>query len=159
MLFVQMFEQYYDKSLNLSRDQLSALSPDRQVEVLFARLQQLGLQPLSADSGQIRGLFQVCQANAMAKYQRAPEDVMPVPVVLFRPVDRASRKGSSQDSPHHCLGWSEFSDGLVDVYEVPGDHRSMMVDPNVQHLAERLTAVLAQTRSDTGGKLTFQKTK
>jgi thioesterase domain-containing protein/acyl carrier protein len=70
-------------------------------------------------------------------------------IVLFRPpLDTAhplpkGRVASSQrlilDSHNH---WKPFVRGGIDLYVVPGDHDSMVLEPNVRVLAEKLRACL-----------------
>ncbi|HEX2242874.1 MAG TPA: hypothetical protein VHK27_06405, partial [Gammaproteobacteria bacterium] len=48
-------------------------------------------------------------------------------------------------------GWDQFSEGPVEVHVVPGDHLTMMTEPHVQVLAERLKACLNPTLSTGGG--------
>jgi thioesterase domain-containing protein len=47
-------------------------------------------------------------------------------------------------------GWTKFVRDLA-VYEVPGDHDSMVLEPNVRVLAERLRACIEKAESDVQG--------
>lgn len=40
------------------------------------------------------------------------------------------------------LGWGELAAGGLDIYEIPGSHLSMVQEPHVQVLAEKLSACL-----------------
>ncbi|MCP1167647.1 hypothetical protein NHG85_03725, partial [Limimaricola sp. ASW11-118] len=44
-------------------------------------------------------------------------------------------------------GWRDWAPAL-EVIEVPGDHDSMVLDPNAQALAARIRAVMAATETD-----------
>ena len=48
------------------------------------------------------------------------------------------------------MGWGDWVDGGVDVQMVPGNHATMVYKPNVEILAEKLTACIAQVQSDLG---------
>lgn len=48
--------------------------------------------------------------------------------------------------PDRFLGWKGYADGGVEVHDVPGDHVSMLVSPNVDRLAEKLTNFLDPPR-------------
>jgi thioesterase domain-containing protein len=39
-------------------------------------------------------------------------------------------------------GWSQYASGIVDIYVVPGNHHTMMSQPHVQVLAEKLKKCL-----------------
>lgn len=72
-------------------------------------------------------------------YHAAREYVLksyPGRVALFRASDR-----TSLDREDELLGWDKFA-AEVDLYCVPGDHVSMVNEPNVRVLAERLKECL-----------------
>ncbi|MBI3977648.1 MAG: non-ribosomal peptide synthetase [Chloroflexi bacterium] len=74
--------------------------------------------------------------------------IYPGGVTLFR----ASNQPMG-DRADPTLGWDRFAAGGVDVYEVPGYHASVIVEPNVRvlgnHLRARLGAALHQVGSPT----------
>jgi thioesterase domain-containing protein len=41
------------------------------------------------------------------------------------------------------LGWGEFCRNGVQIVEVPGDHLSVVEEPNVQTLAQKLAATIS----------------
>ena len=59
------------------------------------------------------------------------------PVILFRASKQLS--GLMTD---YTLGWRELLDGDLEICEVPGHQETMLGEPNVSHLAEKLTAHL-----------------
>ncbi len=63
------------------------------------------------------------------------------PVILFRASKQLS--GLMTDSN---LGWRELLDGELEICEVPGHQETMLSEPNVSHLAEKLTAYLRAIR-------------
>lgn len=60
--------------------------------------------------------------------------------------------------PDPTLGWEPFVTGGLQIHEVPGNHGTIMVEPGVRFLAERLNACLAaaqvRARTDTAGEST-----
>jgi thioesterase domain-containing protein len=46
------------------------------------------------------------------------------------------------------LGWSEFSSEPVDIHFVLGNHITIMVEPHVQVLAEKLKACIQQAQAN-----------
>ena len=59
------------------------------------------------------------------------------PVILFR----ASRQLSGLMTDY-TLGWKDLINGKLEICEVPGHQETMLSEPNVSHLAEKLTAQL-----------------
>jgi FkbH-like protein len=72
-----------------------------------------------------------------------PAGVLASPAVLFR-----ATSGQGADEPFASLfadpmlGWGRWVDGGPDVCDVPGGHSSMLQEPNVAVIAERLKAAL-----------------
>jgi hypothetical protein len=46
------------------------------------------------------------------------------------------------------FGWGELAVGGLDIYEVPGGHLSMLQEPHVQVLAEKLKACIDRVQAD-----------
>ena len=89
---------------------------------------------------QIRDLSRVYMANARAARSYAPQ-VYPGRVTLFKAGERPVEPARDRD-----LGWGGLSAGGVEVHEVPGNHYTMLRQPNVQVVAERLKLCLDAAR-------------
>jgi len=63
-------------------------------------------------------------------------------LALFKAMDT-----SSNGFHDHANGWTAFAAG-VNTQELPGDHYSIMRDPHVRSLAQRLTEYLETTVAD-----------
>jgi thioesterase domain-containing protein len=101
-----------------------------------------GLLVTEVDLPQVRTLFEVFAGNL-----RALKHYVPRPIAGRVTVLRASESlPESAQAPGR--GWGAFCGGL-EVQEVPGNHYTTLHAPNVQVLAERLSALLY--RSATGG--------
>jgi thioesterase domain-containing protein/NAD(P)-dependent dehydrogenase (short-subunit alcohol dehydrogenase family)/acyl carrier protein len=86
--------------------------------------------------------------RALARYETRP---YAGPVALFRPpLPVAYQLGGGRVLNAHREfiypdnAWSRYVTGDLEVSEVPGDHDSMVLEPNVRVLAERLKACLAR---------------
>jgi thioesterase domain-containing protein len=79
-------------------------------------------------------LFQVFQANVRADSRYRPQRYAGR-VTLFRTATRY------QDS---TWGWGDIAADGVELYQIPGHHMNVLRSPQVQVLAEKLSACLAQ---------------
>jgi len=83
-------------------------------------------------------LENVKQANYLAGCSYVPRSCKGS-VVLFRCAERALG-----DHPDYLMGWRNLARGGVHVEETPGDHVSMLKEPHVRVLAQRLSACLQE---------------
>jgi amino acid adenylation domain-containing protein len=74
----------------------------------------------------------IIQANIQAMQGYVPK-TYPGKVTLFRSIDHG--KGV-------YYGWSELAKGGVEIFDVPGDHRGILQEPNVHVLASQLNLCL-----------------
>ncbi|MHC5210620.1 MAG: type I polyketide synthase [Planctomycetota bacterium] len=88
--------------------------------------------------------------RALPRYELQP---YPGTITLFRPrLDEAHVLGpgrvtnTHRDFVFHDNGWGAWARN-VDVHEVPGDHDSMVLEPNVRVLAARLRECLREVES------------
>jgi amino acid adenylation domain-containing protein len=140
-------ERLLAKNLGVLYETLQLLDSSEQLNYLLQRLKMVNFLPPEAGTRQLSGLVQVFKANAQTHYQ--PQQVYPTRITLLRASEVVSKEAENdihseilQDS---AWGWSEFSNEPVDVYFLPGDHFTMMTEPHVRVLAERLGACLKQS--------------
>ncbi|MGH9958316.1 MAG: alpha/beta fold hydrolase, partial [Pyrinomonadaceae bacterium] len=139
--------QLFGKNLEVSDDALRLLDPDEQLNYLKECLQMAEVWPPEIGTKQVRGLVQVFKANHQIHY--VPQEVFPTRITLFRssevnPEDIIGDDQISEILRDAAWGWGQFSEEPVEVHVVPGDHITMMTEPHVQVLAERLKACLNQ---------------
>lgn len=157
LTFMGKFLGYlFGKELEVSYDALEQLTPDNQLNFLYKQLQQINFFPPETETKQINQLHafvRVFKANCLFSY--FPQEIYPTRIALFRGTDDVpetifSKETSEFLRPENmsvpALGWEPFSDGLVEIYEVPGDHISMMAEPYVQVLAQKLMACIEQAQ-------------
>jgi aspartate racemase len=91
---------------------------------------------------------QACQSFTYRKKKEegiewvfAPKQVYPDRVTLFRPIDNIGFIDLD-------LGWSELAPGGLEIHDVPGDTFSMLEEPQVQGLAEKLRDCIDRVQGD-----------
>ena len=87
------------------------------------------------------GSFVAANELAVAAYEAQPIDL---PLTIFRAEENIF---DSPDSRTEGLGWAPVAEAGFNVFDVPGDHLSILATPNVERLAQFMTQVL--TRSAT----------
>jgi len=135
-------------NLGVTEEDLRQRDAAAQLQYFNERMQAAGFLPPGADVAKMQGLLRVFAANSTARY--TPHDVQPVPIVLLRAGDfHRDYDFSPADDPgcalnESSLGWNRFSIGKVAVHVVPGNHITMMSEPNVAQLARQITSCLTQ---------------
>jgi thioesterase domain-containing protein len=89
-----------------------------------------------------RMLRQPAFLTAKAALTAGPPDAYPGRIALFRPIQRP--RGRFDDA---YLGWLRISPN-VELYEVPGDHKHMLLPPAVGMIAAQLKACLQGTPAE-----------
>ena len=74
-----------------------------------------------------------------------PEQIVQLAVSSYRPAPYTGRlvffkasEGPPGDAWDFSRGWPHLVTGEFKVFEVPGDHRSMFLEPNVEALANNM---------------------
>lgn len=148
--FIQVFEAWLGKPLEISVEVLRSLKADERLDYLHEHLAAAGVLPADGDRAQLRGLVQVFMTNGRIRYL-PPEDILKTRIALLRTselpkeyideehIDEQQRARMREPA----WGWDPFAAGPMAVHWVPGDHITMMTKPYVQVLADRLRACLA----------------
>jgi thioesterase domain-containing protein len=122
--------------LSLRVEDLSGHSADEQIRLFVDRLQKTGVMHAEDSFGQVRRLLRVYRANVHA-YRAYKPRPYPGPITVVR--------AAAEDSEAPAdLGWSAFTPHPVTVREVPGDHVTILAEPNVRVLAETLRSCLRE---------------
>ncbi|MBP2639111.1 MAG: AMP-dependent synthetase [Firmicutes bacterium] len=87
-------------------------------------------QGRKTEEQQLRSQFM----TARRKYQPA---LFPGKLTLFCAADQEEYGNQDQE-----LGWSGLAEKGIDVYKIPGDHRTLMLEPQVSELALRLEKII-----------------
>jgi amino acid adenylation domain-containing protein len=114
-------------------ERLRALG-DREAQLAFvvAEAHRAGALPPDVGVPRLRPLFAVVSANVEARRRYSPRP-LPGSMLLIRP-----REHVLPPPEDPTLGWSRLVEEAVDVRNVPGDHYTMMAEPNVREVAEYL---------------------
>jgi thioesterase domain-containing protein/acyl carrier protein len=132
------------KDLEMDAERLSSLTPDEQLQYVLESLKMVDILPDNADASYLKQLLQAFKADGNAEY--VPQQVHLLPITLFRASEEfelsASDAGQSEILQDSSWGWSAFSSEPVDIQFVPGSHITMITQPHVQVLAERLNACI-----------------
>ncbi len=148
---VNIIERFLGKNLNISDETLHSLSPDEQLKYIGERLRMIDILPPEAGIRQVRGLLQVFKANYQAHARYVPQDIYRRRITLFR-ASEVYTEDATNDRPsilrEPTWGWKQMSVKPVEVQVVPGDHITMMAEPHVQVLAERLRVFLEQAQKE-----------
>lgn len=130
-------ERFSGYNLSISYVDLETLSTEEQLNYVLERLKIVKVLPAEAKLKQLRGLLQVFKANDQTQY--LPQSIYTDPITIFQASDNHNFGTSLK-------GWEKLSKAPVETYSVPGDHISMMTEPHVQVLAEKLKACLEGVR-------------
>jgi amino acid adenylation domain-containing protein len=131
-------EQLLGKNLSVSYEDLQPLAPDEQLNYILERLKTVNFFPPEAKLPQLRGLVQVFKANHQTHYVQ--QEVYPNQITVF--------PASEQFWDDPAMGWDKVSSEPVETYSVPGDHITMVTEPHVRVLGEKLRACLDKAQAD-----------
>jgi thioesterase domain-containing protein len=132
-------EGLYGASLDLSYEAIATLLPEQQLSYFQERLKMADL--LAPDIGieQIRGLILVYKNQVQMTYQ--PKETYPHQITFFM-----SSKDESEEELESlettASGWDKLCSKPLDVHIIPGNHFTMLNEPHVRVLAERLAACI-----------------
>jgi thioesterase domain-containing protein/acyl carrier protein len=141
----RIIERLLDKKLPLSLADFQQREPTAQLDLLHKTLAD---NDWAISKPQLQGLLKTFKANNQTEY--VPQDIQPVPISLFKASDilTETASGIEMERLRETLkqqadwGWREYAAGPVEILMVPGDHHTMMSEPHVQVLAEKLRECL-----------------
>jgi thioesterase domain-containing protein/acyl carrier protein len=155
-------------------EHLPQLDQDVQLPYLFQQLSAAGILPSGIDLHELHRLCRVFRANVRAMQSYVP-DPGSVRVTLFKATDklefptrtlrlilflsklswrkiprlRKIIRRAVDDHRDQTMGWGKVAAKGVAVHEISGNHYSMMAQPNLETLAERLRAYLEEREPNT----------
>jgi thioesterase domain-containing protein len=131
-LLTVIFEDHF----HLDTGYLRQLTEDEQFRFVLRKAKKLGLFPFFIRLQDFRQyiLTNKAQTGAWRRYQIKS---FPGRITLVR-----AREGDGDHTSLADFGWGPFAQAGVEVLEVPGDHISMMQQPNVRVLAQSLSDCL-----------------
>jgi len=90
----------------------------------------------------IRPMLQVFYANSQAVHHYVPQ-TYPDRITLFR-----TPALSAEGTLDLTLGWQQLTGLKVETHQIPGNHFTMLRQPQVELLAQKLLVCIEQTRKD-----------
>jgi thioesterase domain-containing protein/aryl carrier-like protein len=138
----------YAKNLDMDTDVFPSLDLEAQFKHVLEYLKMLDILPLDADTTYLKQFLQALKADTKANY--VPQQVDPISITLLRTSQTNLEEPINQPEilQDLDLGWNKFSAEPVNVYFVPGNHVTMITQPYVQVLAERLKACIQLAKAN-----------
>ncbi len=144
---VKLFEFFLKENLDITYDDLKGLFPGEQLDYVTERLaKKLHVNPSRMATRQVRGFVKVLKASVYAMAHYKPQKRYATPIHVFRSSDVRLWETANgindtirtQIQKNMSFGWEQLSQDAVTFTSVPGDHITMMLEPNVKVLAESL---------------------
>ena len=132
------------REIPLSRDYLRQLDPREQLGHVVEQAKTAGILPQDIGLAEVLRRMDGCRLRMDAARNYRPR-MYHGRITLFRATDMAAeaeRSAKSSAEVNATLGWGELSTALVDIEFVPGSHHTMILEPNVHALAERMKSYI-----------------
>ncbi len=131
-LFAEEMSAPWGKEVLVSCEELQQLIPEERLGYVLERAKMFDLLPEEVRVEDLENLFEVFQATAIASYNY---EARPYPgnIVLFNASEQLIDIGGDR-----TLGWRDYVGGEIEIHEIPGEHFSIIREPQVRVLAERL---------------------
>ncbi|MEC4812139.1 MAG: amino acid adenylation domain-containing protein [Scytonema sp. PMC 1069.18] len=138
-------ERLLGKKLEIYEKALQSLAPEAQLNYLKQELERVNLLSPDSKIARVRGIVQTVKAQELALLHYVPQEVHQGSIKLFRTHETEyNQLGKLKDMPKEdTWGWKQLSTETVDVYPVPGNHYTMLNEPYVQVLANKLKVCLS----------------
>ncbi len=136
----QVLERFFGKKISVDYAELQQLEPEAQFNYFLDKLRRVNLIPPDAGHNMIRRILEVQKASYQALINYVPQ-VYSGKITLLRAsevVAEDSRGVFAQSFRQPALGWGELTTEPIEIHEVPGDHVTMMAEPHIRVLADKL---------------------
>ena len=141
-----ILEMLSGKNLGIDYETLKPLTPLAQLNHLKQQMETVNLLPPNSGIERVRGIVKTIKADELAFMSYLPQRGYQGRITLFRTSevyqDTLGMLGEIPTDP--TWGWNQFSSQPVEVDEVRGNHTTMLGEPHVQVLAEKLKFCLAR---------------
>ena len=141
--YVHLYEQIMGNSLNLPSETIRTL-PD--IETAYALVAQTFLQHKllfdpKAAVDELKAMVNVVRITGQAVANHSMPGKLRCSIHLFRASEQSA--DNEVNDTREAWGWAQCTHATVTEHWVPGDHLSMMLNPHVKTLAEKLTRYLS----------------
>jgi amino acid adenylation domain-containing protein len=174
MALLERFAQNFGLPMDISipMEEFMSLGQRERIEYLLERAREIGDMPEDFKISRVMRYFQIFKLNsqALAAYRPGPyhgrvlllKASEPFPTVIrnpdISPFDRFAHRMSFLGRwlklklwdrlVNSSLGWSKIEGCEVERGQVPGDHFSILLEPKVKNLAERLRQALEELETE-----------
>lgn len=136
--FVEELSATSGKKLSVSPQELEGMKLEEQLEYILEQAKNHNIVPSEVGVQQMQDLYQVYHATAKAACNYEARPYLGA-INLFN-----ASKPLVEIDIDAKLGWEDWVKGKIEVYEITGDHHSIMREPDVGFLAEKLALCLQQ---------------
>jgi acyl transferase domain-containing protein/thioesterase domain-containing protein len=137
----------------VSARDLKGLTADEQFDYILNRMKEASLVPPDIGVPWLRHYMQGYRTRELAARNYKPK-VYTDHITLFRASDidpeaGATLRQTGVDFANPTFGWSDLCTEPIEVHTVPGYHETIVLEPNVQILAEKFKACLSAALTET----------
>ncbi|BCL80820.1 non-ribosomal peptide synthetase [Ktedonobacteria bacterium brp13] len=112
--------------------------PEQQLHAVVEQIKVMGIFPENTDIEQSRRIMRTNVTNMYSFSHYTPQRSYPHRVTLFRAQDGVNSEDPTRLARTLTRGWETFAAAGVEVYPIPGNHSTILDEPNVQTLASSL---------------------
>jgi phthiocerol/phenolphthiocerol synthesis type-I polyketide synthase C len=131
------------KRLAIGSDDLRGANLGELLKRVLERARSSGIIPRDSELTQIQSLFQIYKSGlrrATRQLHDYKAHVYPGRITLFRPTDNL--EAFRMAFPNTALTWSQLASQPLEIHDIPGDHYTIFLEPEVRTLAEHLRRCL-----------------
>ncbi|MCP4662234.1 MAG: AMP-binding protein, partial [bacterium] len=144
----------YGSDFSISRDEIAAHPPERQIDHAVKQLYAAGVDP-GIGPDQVRRLLKIHLSTVRATNTWIPRHY-PGRVTIFRAVKpdlqlMEVNRHPGQGDPELHEGWRKLTDQPLEIIDVSGNHGTMLLEPHVRELAQHFNACLRRAWSRSQG--------
>jgi thioesterase domain-containing protein len=136
----RVLERFFGENLSISYDKLQQLESEEQLSYFLDKLRCAHLIPPDAGQQMIRRILQVQKASHQALQSYIPQ-VYRGRITLFRASEVLAEDSGgvfAQSFRDRALAWGELTTEPVKIQSVPGNHITMLAEPHVRVLGNKL---------------------
>ncbi|MEH2381706.1 MAG: amino acid adenylation domain-containing protein [Nostoc sp.] len=142
-----VIEELSETSLDISYEVLKSFdSEEEQLKYFQEQLQLANILPTEIGIKQLRGLVQVYKTQVNTIYLPEKTQTINQITCFIANGEKKFSEDLSEDLENKALSWGKFSNLPVNIQVVPGKHITMLNEPHVRVLAEKLRDCLEKTR-------------
>ncbi len=155
---VEVLEHTFNIEMNLPTPDMFGMPYEQQVDRVIQLAVDLKLLPSWIGRHQLQGVARVFRASVKSQLSYLPEGGYPYPVTVIR-ADHVSEKSKALEhikgsdmlmkfEGDPSLGWQTYSTLPVKVFQVQGDHFTMMTEPLVREVGKFVATCLDEIANE-----------